>query len=77
MIGIFKELGEGAVSCDVVLTSHCPENLSDEPPDERTADGTVRNLLPKEVIEQTWEVTHEKDEPDVPEDNQEETHRRG
>jgi hypothetical protein len=51
--------------------------LPDEPPDERTADRTLRNFLSEEVIEKTRDVAHEKDEPDILEGNQERTHRRG
>ena len=67
--------GPTAVSAGVVPNSHRTEKLSDEPPDERTADGTLRNLLPQEVIEKTWEVADEKDEPEILEGNPEHAHR--
>jgi hypothetical protein len=34
----------------------------------------MRNPLPKDVIEKTREVAHEKDQPDTSEENEEETH---
>jgi len=34
----------------------------------------MRNPLPKDVIEKTREVAHEKDQPDISEENEEETH---
>lgn len=53
---------------------HRLKKLSDKPPHERTPDGVMRNPLPKEVIEKTREVAHEKDQSDKSEEDEEETH---
>ena len=61
----------------VVFSNGAGLRLSDESPDEGKLGEAVRYPLPKEVIGKTWEVAPEQAEPDMFEDDHEDSHRRG